>query len=108
MPLDPNSRAAKRTRRAQERAYNEAVLSGALSDEALARQLQDAEQPGQQGQQEEGAEGGRGRRGRQTKKMGVRSRLAQKLLRGGAVAAATRDANTEESELRREKFGNRW
>lgn len=37
-----------------------------------------------------------------------RKRLAQKLLRGSAVAAAVADATLAESEARRDKFGNRW
>ncbi|EFN59274.1 hypothetical protein CHLNCDRAFT_49788 [Chlorella variabilis] len=104
-PSTSDGRAGKKARRAQERAYNEAVIGGADRDEALARQLQDAEG------QPQGAEGGggaaRGGRGR-GKKMGVRKRLAQKLLRGSAVAAAVADATLAESEARRDKFGNRW
>ena len=37
-----------------------------------------------------------------------RDRLAQKLLRGGAVAAAVREQQTEEGEVRRERLANRW
>ncbi|PRW58637.1 UV-stimulated scaffold A-like protein [Chlorella sorokiniana] len=101
----PEGRAAKRARRAEERAYNEAVISGALSDELLARQLADADAAAAQagGQRTNG-----GRRGRQAKKISVKSRLAQKLLRGGVVAAAVREQQREEGEVRREKFNNRW
>ena len=37
-----------------------------------------------------------------------RDRLASKLLTGSVVAAAVRDLNAAEGELRREKFSNRW
>ncbi|KAL4437191.1 hypothetical protein ABPG75_004330 [Micractinium tetrahymenae] len=100
-----SSRAAKRARRAEERAYNEAIIGGAYSDELLARRLQDEEQ-GEQAAEEE--EGGRKRKGRQAKKMGVKARLAQKLLRGGAVAAALWEVTAEEGEMVREREANRW
>lgn len=63
-------RAAKRARRAEERAYNEAVIGGALSDELLARHLADADadaaRAGAAGQQADK------RRGRQSKKISVK------------------------------------
>lgn len=61
-------RAAKRARRAEERAYNEAVIGGALSDELLARQLADADTAAAQAA---GQQGDR-RRGRQPKKISVK------------------------------------
>lgn len=63
-----DGRAAKRARRAEERAYNEAVIGGALSDELLARQLADADTAAAQAS---GQQGDR-RRGRQPKKISVK------------------------------------
>jgi predicted methyltransferase len=40
--------------------------------------------------------------------MTVQARLAAKLLRGRALAAAVADETRTESEVRRDKFGNRW
>ncbi|KAL4423512.1 hypothetical protein ABPG77_003645 [Micractinium sp. CCAP 211/92] len=102
----PDSRAAKRARRAEERAYNEAIIGGAHSDAQLAQQLQDQDQAQATGAA--GGEGGRGRRGRPAKRLSVKARLAQKLLRGGAAAAALREATAEEGEMVREREANRW
>lgn len=37
-----------------------------------------------------------------------RARLAQKLLRGGATAAALREVTAEEGQMVREREANRW
>ena len=87
------------------------TAGGALSDELLARQLADADQAA--AADGDGGSGGRqrgrgGRGGGSARKMGVRERLAAKLLRGRAVAAAVAETARVESELRRDKFGQRW
>lgn len=111
-PGESDQRAAKRARRAQERAYNESVIAGAANpDEQLARQLQEAEQQAAAAAADGGGRGrgrGQGRQGR-GKKMGVKDRLAQKLLRGAVVAAAGAESARAEGEARRDKFGvHQW
>jgi hypothetical protein len=90
------------------------VIAGAAnSDEQLARQLQESEQQAAAAAADGGG-GGRGRgrgQGRQGrgKKMGVKDRLAQKLLRGAVVAAAGAESARAEGEARRDKFGvHQW
>ncbi|KAI3433941.1 hypothetical protein D9Q98_003743 [Chlorella vulgaris] len=111
-PGESDQRAAKRARRAQERAYNESVIAGAANpNEQLARQLQEAEQQAAAAAADGGGRGrgrGQGRQGR-GKKMGVKDRLAQKLLRGAVVAAAGAESARAEGEARRDKFGvHQW
>lgn len=109
-----DARVAKRARRAQERAYNEAVIGGADPDAALARQLQDSETHAGAGGRHANDDAQRGRgappgqRGAAPRRMTVQARLAAKLLRGRALAAAVADETRTESEVRRDKFGNRW
>jgi hypothetical protein len=106
---DGENQAAKRARRAMDRAYNEAVIGQALSDEAVARGLQQAEEEGGGGGAVvEGLRHGRGRGRKGRGGAGVKERLERKLLRGVAFRTAQQDASRDDQELRRERSANVW
>ncbi|KAK9807595.1 hypothetical protein WJX72_003694 [[Myrmecia] bisecta] len=97
--------ADERTQRAADRAHNDAVLSAvAMTDEELARRLNDQEL------QALASPPARGRQGKGgTKRKGtVAERLAKKLLTGRAHAAAIAEGMHMETETARNASSNKW
>lgn len=94
----------KRIRRAAERAFNEAVISG-MSDEALARAVADAQQASK------APAGTRRDAQRQARKKAThaRQRLQRKLLGGRALREAEREVSAADDERHRDTYGSsRW
>ncbi|EIE18629.1 hypothetical protein COCSUDRAFT_45128 [Coccomyxa subellipsoidea C-169] len=103
---DAHSERPGRAQAAADRAHNAAVLAeAALSSEAMARLLHE--------QELRGARRGTGasRNGRTTgvkRKLGVRDRLARKLLSGRAAAATAGELAAADAESHRDRMSNRW